>query len=532
MDGFTNDWAEIPLVWINKLKSATMYIWIFPVVAGVILYVYRAFCVYVNRKRRPSITKGQLCTHDTLPRANRWPLGLDLLMLTLKASDELRLMEFFLDNFRRFGNTFRQVIGTNTSILTNEPANIEALLLSNMKDWGLGFRRTIFFPLLGEGIFLQESDAWKHSRDILRPHFYHRHYENLDIYRPHVDNLVDAIATDAPGIVDLEPLFFRLTLDVTTEFLFSESVWSQRPNSSAVKNDFEDAFDLAQGISAKRLKFQKLYWLVGTKELRKACGLIHGFVDRVIGKTLDGGTDEAECSSRPPFLKTLAQNYSRREALRGQAVNVLVAGRDTTSTFLSWVFYHLLRHPDVMAKLRAEIADIDETVAPLTRADLLRLTYLQNITKEVLRLHPSIPLISRTALRDTTLPTGGGPDGKSPILVPKGMSVLYSAYCIHRRPDLYGLDAEMFRPERWDEEPLRSRDKRWTYLAFGGGPRTCIGMDFSLTNGAYALVRILQRFPTMKLPPGETVCVAGQERQIVTISLRPADGCRVDLSKE
>lgn len=54
-------------------------------------------------------------------------------MLTLKASDEFRLMEFFLENFRKFGNTFQQVIGPNTSILTIEPANVETILSSNAK---------------------------------------------------------------------------------------------------------------------------------------------------------------------------------------------------------------------------------------------------------------------------------------------------------------------------------------------------------------------------------------------------------------
>lgn len=57
-------------------------------------------------------------------------------------------------------------------------------------------------------------------------------------------------------------------------------------------------------------------------------------------------------------------------------------------------------------------------------------------------------------------------------------------------------------------------------------------MDFSLTEGAYAIVRILQRFPSINLPVGEPVHVTGQERQVVTISLRPANGCKVDLSKE
>ncbi|KAI2631487.1 cytochrome P450 monooxygenase [Hypomontagnella submonticulosa] len=509
-------------------------IWLFPIVAAVVLYSYRAGLIN-PRKGRPSLTRGDALTYNSLPQANKWLLGLDLLALTLKASDDLRLLEFFLDNFRRFGNTFQQAIGSNTSILTIEPANIETMLLSNFKDWGLGFRRTIFYPLLGDGIFLQEGDAWKHSRDILRPHFYHRHYENLDIYRPHLENLLEAIDSDSTNIVDLEPLFFRLTLDVTTEFLFGDSVWSQRPSSSLVSHDFEEAFDLAQNISAKRLKLQKLYWLVSGKELRKACDIIHQFADRVIDKTLSGGTDAADRPGKPPFLMTVAEHYPERDTLRGQAINILTAGRDSTATFLSWTFFHLVRHPVIMAKLRSEVSQVDETVAPLTRGDLLRMSYLQNVVKEVLRLHPPVPMISRTALRDTTLPTGGGPDGKSPILVPKGMSVLYSAYCIQRRPDFYGMDAEVFRPERWDEEPLRSRDathRGWTFLPFGGGPRTCLGMDFSLTEGAYAIVRILQRFPSINLPVGEPVHVTGQERQVVTISLRPANGCKVDLSKE
>lgn len=516
--------------------SITMHIWFYPVLVAVALYFWRSgYTIFGRRTRIPLAKGGEACGPESLPQANRWRLGIDLLVMTLKASDELRLLEFFLDNFRQLGYTFRQAIGTNTSILTIEPANIEVMLSSNFKDYGLGFRRTIFHPLLGEGIFLQEGDAWKHSRDILRPHFYHRHYEDMDIYRPHVENLLEAIANDGTDVVDLEPLFFRLTLDVTTEFLFGESVWSQRPTSSIVGHDFEGAFDLAQTISAKRLRFQKLYWMVGGKQLRKASSIIHEFADTIIKKTLAGNADDAPTSKKPPFLKTVAEEFPDRDVLRGQAINILTAGRDSTATFLSWTFFHLVRHPATMEKLRAEIAEVDETIAPLTRTDLLRMTHLQNIMKEVLRLHPPVPLISRTALRDTVLPTGGGPDGTAPIVVPKGMSVLYSAYCIHRRPDLYGMDAEMFRPERWSEEPLCSRDathRGWMFLPFGAGPRTCLGMDFSLTESAYAIVRILQRFPSIRLPAGEKVQVTGQEKQTITISLRPAEGCRVDLGKE
>ncbi len=89
-----------------------------------------------------------------------------------------------------------------------------------------------------------------------------------------------------------------------------------------------------------------------------------------------------------------------------------------------------------------------------------------------------MPVNTRTATRTTILPTGGGSDRKSPVLIPKGAAVAYCVYALHRRPDLYGMDAEGFRPERWDEDmPLNrnSTDAKWGYLPFNGGPRICLG---------------------------------------------------------
>ena len=85
------------------------------------------------------------------------------------------------------------------------------------------------------------------------------------------------------------------------------------------------------------------------------------------------------------------------------------------------------------------------------------------------------------ATRTTVLPTGGGPDRTSPVLIPKGSAVAFSVYAMQRRPDLYGMDAELFQPERWDEEmPLQqdATNAKWGYLPFHGGPRTCLGSKY------------------------------------------------------
>jgi cytochrome P450 len=95
-----------------------------------------------------------------------------------------------------------------------------------------------------------------------------------------------------------------------------------------------------------------------------------------------------------------------------------------------------------------------------------------------LRLYPSVPVNFRTARESTVLPVGGGLDHKLPIFVQKGQSVMFCPYALHRRPDLYGMDAELFRPERWDGDlplPFGPASAKWGYIPFGAGPRSCIG---------------------------------------------------------
>jgi len=106
---------------------------------------------------------------------------------------------------------------------------------------------------------------------------------------------------------------------------------------------------------------------------------------------------------------------------------------------------------------------------------------------------------------------------------------------MHRRPDLYGMDAEMFRPERWEEDMPKNRNatnSKWGYLPFNGGPRVCLGMDFALTEAAYAIVRIIQRYPEISLPSGEIVELTGVEKQTMTLVVFPTNGCRVDLGSK
>lgn len=104
---------------------------------------------------------------------------------------------------------------------------------------------------------------------------------------------------------------------------------------------------------------------------------------------------------------------------------------------------------------------------------------------------PPVPILSKTAVRDTVLPRGGGPNGAEPMFVPKGGIAMYSSQAMMRQPSVYGADADDFRPERWADDSLRPG---WDYLPFGGGPRVCLGQQYALTETYFVTVRLMQHF--------------------------------------
>ncbi|MCJ1384064.1 hypothetical protein MMC17_007180 [Xylographa soralifera] len=294
----------------------------------------------------------------------------------------------------------------------------------------MGPRRNITFPVFGDGIFTQEGSAWKHSRELLRSPLQYKHYENLDIFKQSVEDLIDILRSHS-GVIDLQLLFFRLSLDVTTESLFGQSVKSLKAPKSADEPSFGEAFNTAQDFVTKRFRLPDFYWAIGGARFRKACNNVHSFADQIIDRNLSRSSEK-----RRVFLDVVAESTADRSALK------------STACLLVWTFFLLVRHPKALEKLQEEINRSCSDLASLTRSDLRDMGYLQNVLKETLRLYPSVTINTRTPNKATVLPTGGGPDWTAPVFIPKGSTVAYSVYAMHRRPDLYGMDAELFRPER------------------------------------------------------------------------------------
>jgi cytochrome P450 len=194
--------------------------------------------------------------------------------------------------------------------------------------------------MFGDGIFTQEGSAWKHSRDMLRPQLHRKHYEDLEVFRESVDNLIRIIENrHSNGVMDLQPLFFRLTIDTTTAFLFGESVDSLTTPETVGEQTFATAFDTAQKWVMKRYRLLDMYWLIDGWEFHRACRDVHEFADQIIDRNLSRDKPGSDKKEKISFLDAVAEGSSDRAALRGQIINMLAAGRDTTACLLSWTLY-------------------------------------------------------------------------------------------------------------------------------------------------------------------------------------------------
>lgn len=149
-------------------------------------------------------------------------------------------------------------------------------------------------------------------------------------------SLVRGSASDGP--IDLQPLFFCLTLDVTTAVFFGKSVDSLAKQGTGDDSEFGKAFNDAQHQLARRGRLGDLYWLLGGRSFRRACKTVHQFVDGIVADGI--ARSEADLlggkSGGFVFLDALIAETKDPKVIRDQLVNILLAGRDTTACLLSW----------------------------------------------------------------------------------------------------------------------------------------------------------------------------------------------------
>ncbi len=341
------------------------------------------------------------------------------------------------------------------------------------------------------GLFGVNGDEHRQQRRLLMPAF---HKKRIEGYRDDMVAITRSVL-DAfrPGETrDLRHDMSELTLRVATQTLFGADLGQLGTQIGR---------DLQRWLALFKYAAAVPFDVLGTP-YRRWLDLTHA-LDRQMLRLLS--EKRASGASGSDILSALLSATDgdgaplSEDELIGHAGVLFAAGHETSSNALCWTLALLSQHPSVSAALDDELDAELHGEAPDV-AQLAKLTLLDRVVKESLRLLPPAPLNHRIASRDTEL---GGHH------IPAGTELISSVYHTQRMPDLYP-SPNRFLPERWqglDPGP-------YAYSPFGAGPRMCIGSSFALMEIKIVLSMLLSRF-RLALPPKQII-----DRDI-TITMRP-----------
>jgi cytochrome P450 len=338
------------------------------VAAGAFLsyILYTRIVLYLARQRMIKENGCKPCR----ARFNKDPIfGLDVMKLMSENAKKHIVLQENKKRFEKLGTTFQSRIVTMPIIATCEPENIKTILSLKFKDFGLNHRQAAFTPLLGHGIFNADGERWANSRQLLRPNFARDQVADIEAFERHFKLMLKHIPRDG-ATVDLQELFFCLTIDTATEFLFNHSTNSLRMvGQEDEKNEdviFGKAFNFAQHDIGIRTLFGFFDRFRNNNEGEEAIRICHEYIERfvddalVFRKQLDeekiAGSQKDE---KYYFIQEVAKQTTDSKRIRDELINILLAGRDTTASLLSNMFFQLAKKPEIYAKLREEVASFE-----------------------------------------------------------------------------------------------------------------------------------------------------------------------------
>ncbi|KAF2419579.1 cytochrome P450 [Tothia fuscella] len=467
----------------------------------------------LRRRRYASQRRRQACEAVNAATQSSFLFGIDWLFKFSQSAKQNRVLQYHNAEHIKYGNTFVVHVLGSSVLHTCEPEYLKAILGTQFEIFDLGSaRHRAFSPFLGNGIFTVSGPAWSKARHLLRGNFSRAHIEAiLPSLESKLATLLESVPSGKP--VDLQPLFLKLTMDVATESLFGYSTANQAPSGA-----FSENFEIAQEGMALRARLGVLNAFYTDPKFSNACVAIHDFVDNLVQtalthRSMPQPSSQSRNRNDYVFLYALVDQIGEDpKLLRDHVLNILVAGRDTTAGLISIACFLLSRNERVWRMLQNEVSRFNGKC--LNFDELKSLKYLSHVLKEVLRLYSITPLIGRQVNQDTVLP------GPKSLFVQKGQRVALSIHAMHRRKDIFGEDADLFKPERW--ETLRPG---WGYLPFSGGSRVCIGQQFALIEASYIIVRLLQNYK--KITPSDLEPFS----ETVGLTLASKNGCKVILTQ-
>ncbi|MFI6472789.1 cytochrome P450 [Streptomyces sp. NPDC050516] len=220
------------------------------------------------------------------------------------------------------------------------------------------------------------------------------------------------------------------------------------------------------------------------KRATEALTYLRATVDRIVAAhESGGGTDRSD------LIGALVEAGERPARIRDTVMMSLLAAHHTTGVAVSWTLHLLGGHPEVADRVTDELERVLGDRAAPEYADLRRLTHLDMVLKESMRLYPPGPYGARETTEAVVL---------GEYEIPAGATVFYPFWAVHMNPD-YWPEPEKFVPERFTPQEVAKRP-RLAYIPFGLGPRSCEGAGLAVVEAQLVLAVLLKRFRFRPVP--------------------------------
>lgn len=377
-------------------------------------------------------------------------------------------VDFMERNRARHGSTFTVKLGAlKRCALVGDPDAAWQVLSGDPSTFRMGPTNQVFRSVLGENsLFLLDGEEHKRHRRLMAPAFHPRAVRGYA-------SLLDEIAARemARWPVD-EPFQLQQPMRrITTESIVRIVIGVCSPErDSEIRRLVPEMLEIAKNPLALMPQFQRE--LGGRSPFGKVMNVTRQldriFYDEIGLRRLlrpdERGSDVLSALAAP---QPHEDGFMTDREIRDEVLTMLVAGHETTANALSWSFERLLRHPEVLDRLLAEL-------------DAGNTDYLDAVVRETLRQRPVLPVTARRLTAETDV---------GEYRFPGGWTLMPCIYLIHRDPEVFP-EPERFRPERFLEDPKPS-SRVW--LPFGAGSRHCVGSHLALMTIKSVISVVLSR---------------------------------------
>jgi len=421
--------------------------------------------------------------------------------LKLFQSDPVRVLYLMAQRFER--PLIGLHLGKSFIYVVQHPDFARHLLQTRVENY-----RKSYGPIaqvFGDSILITQGQKWQKLRKLSQPAFATARLKSMP---PVIAAATDAVleewapaaGTGTPFAVDRGVQ--QITLNVVLGMLFNANIASFGPRvmdevETALVIAARFAWDVTGEVRRRRPDLDRRFALA----VQRVSRMTRGFMLR--RAAVDPQPDDLlkllfEARNDPEFPEMTDRQ------VRNEIVTFVIAGYETTATALSWTIRLLAEHPEMQARVQAEI---DQAVGDRVPEydDLDRLPLLGAVFAEAMRLYPPVPMLSRFANEE---------DSFEGVSIPKGLQLTISVIALHRQAALWERPND-FWPERFLPEHAKERYP-FSYLPFSAGPRACIGHRFAMIEGPLVLARMLQRYRFSLGPVSPSY--------VWSISMRPKGG--------